>query len=204
MSDRMAISESARCEVVRPSHQILDLFDPRGHFKIEHWREGKMIGVYEAPNLIVNEGKNRLLNTMFGLTASYTKYETWYIGLVDNAGFTNFQASDTYDNIDQSGNLWDEWQGYDDPATRPSWTQGVASSQVITNATPVTFTMDTAGTLKGLFLVAGPNAATLGNHEPGTPPDDNILWCGTAFASGTVAVLDNDQLKVTYTITIAA
>ncbi len=203
MSDQMAIGESARCEVVRPAHQILDLFDPKGHFKIEHLREGKLIGVYEAPNLIVNEGKNRLLDTMFGLTASFTKYETWYIGLVDNAGFTNFQAGDTYDNIDGT-NAWDEWQGYDVPATRPSWTQGVAASQVITNAVPVTFTMDTAGTLEGLFLCAGPNAATKGNHEPGTTPNENVLWCGTSFASGTVAVLDNDQLKVTYTITIAA
>ncbi len=203
MSDQMAIGESARCEVVRPAHQILDLFDPKGHFKIEHLREGKLIGVYEAPNLIVNEGKNRLLDTMFGLTASFTKYETWYIGLVDNAGFTNFQAGDTYDNIDGT-NAWDEWQGYDVPATRPLWTQGVAASQVITNAVPVTFTMDTAGTLEGLFLCAGPNAATKGNHEPGTTPNENVLWCGTSFASGTVAVLDNDQLKVTYTITIAA
>ena len=63
MSDQIAIGESARCEVVRFAHQIL--FDPRVYFKIEHWREGKLISMYDAQGLIVNEGKNRLLNVVF-------------------------------------------------------------------------------------------------------------------------------------------
>ena len=38
------------------------LLNPRGQFKVEHWRNGKRINEYHFPNGITNEGKNKLLD----------------------------------------------------------------------------------------------------------------------------------------------
>jgi len=196
-NDRLAISEAAACEVVRPAKQVSDRLRLAGSFRIEHWRKGEMIDVYHAPNLIVNEAKNRLFNTMFNAAATYARYETWYLGLVDNADPTPSPAvGDVYAQIDGT-NVWDTWQNYDE-STRPAWTCGASASQVITNASPVVFTISASGAVYGLFLVGGPNAATKGDATAGSPPNENILWCVTGFASGAVTVQDEDQLKVTY------
>jgi hypothetical protein len=195
----MRLRESAACALIRPAKKVWDGLDPRGHFRVEHWRQGQLIGLYEAPNLITNEGKNRLLNTMFYLATTAARYETWYLGLVDNADPTPSPAAgDTYAQINGT-NVWDEWASYDE-ATRPTWTRGVAASQVITNASPVTFTISASGAVYGLFLAGGPNAATKNDNTAGTLPNQNILWCVTGFASGAVSVADDDELKVTYTI----
>lgn len=204
MSDRMAIRESAVCEVVRaaPAHPVLDLLDPKGHFKVEHWREGKLIGTYECPNVITNEGKNRLLTTMF--MDSKTRYGTWYLGLIDGAGSPVLAAGDTYDGINEA-NGWDEWDEISGTYRLP-WTNGAAASQQMTNSTPVTFTMTAAGDIHGLFLVGGlvgTAVRDLNNTEQIASPNERILWCATAFASP-VPVLNTDELKVTYTITIGA
>ena len=83
MSNRLAIYDSATCGIVRSANQqVADIFRPKGHFVTEHWRENQLIGVYEAPNLIVNEAKNRLFNTIFNAAATYARYETWYLGLM--------------------------------------------------------------------------------------------------------------------------
>ena len=198
-SDRLAIQDSAACEVVRSAKQVFDVFRPKGVFRVEHWRKGKMIGVHYAPNLITNQAKNRLFNTFFNAAATYARYETWNLGLVDNADPTPSPAvGDTYAQINGS-NVWDTWQSYDE-ATRQAWTSGASASQVITNAAPVVFTISAAGAVYGLFLCGGPNSATKGDNTAGTLPNENILWCITGFASGPVTVQDDDQLKVTYSV----
>ena len=81
-------------------------------------------------------------------------------------------------------------------STRPEWTEGAASGQAITNASPVVFDITGSGTVKGLFLVGGiANAQNKGNHEAG-----GVLWATALFGTGDVAVNADDQLKVTYTV----
>jgi len=64
-----------------------------GHFVIEHRdREGDLKGVYDVPNGIVDEGLNHILDTEFH---GSSQIGTWYIGLVDNSGFTAFSSDDT-------------------------------------------------------------------------------------------------------------
>lgn len=200
MRDRLTILDGAACELVRPAKQVWEpQLDLKGHFHVEHWRRGRLIGVHEAPNLITNEGKNRLLNTMFYLATTAARYETWYLGLVDNADPTPSPAvGDTYAQINGT-NVWDTWQSYDE-STRPAWTVGASSGQIVTNAAPVVFTISASGAVYGLFACAGPNSATKGDNTAGSSPNENILWCCTGFASGAVTVQDEDQLKVTYTI----
>lgn len=179
----------------------------RGRFKIEHFRDGIKINEFELENSITVEGKNFLLNLAFHGASGPAKINTWYIGLVDNAGFTAFDETDTYDDIDQAGNGWDEWIDYtdanngDSTTTRPEWSEAAASSKSITTDTPqAIYDVVAAGdgdTVKGVFICGGPNSQTKGDHTAGSPP--NILWSMVAFTSP-VGVQTNDQLKVTYTL----
>lgn len=153
----------------------------RGWFKIQHIRAGKVIGEYNVPNGITDAGLNHLLETEFHSGSQVT---AWYIGLVDNDGFSAFAAGD----IMSSHGGWAEITAYDE-ANRPQWTAGTASTRQITNASTVNFTISATKTLKGLFV-------TSNNTKGGTT---GTLWSTAAFGS-TVSVADNDVIKVTYTV----
>lgn len=169
-----------------------------GRYVVEHWRDGQRINEYYFPNGITNEGKNQLLDTQFHAVAAIT---AWFMGLVDDLNYSALDATDTYDDIDQPGNGWDEFALYTDPGngdsatTRPSWDEAAASAQSITNNTVTVYDITGSGTVKGLFLCGGVGTANVkGDHASA-----GKLWA-TALFSGDVAVLNNDQLKVTYTV----
>lgn len=197
---RMQLVQKATATVVKKNapNAISDL-DLAGHYVVEHWRAGEKINEYHFPNGIVNEGKNHLLDVHFHAVSAMT---AWYMGLIDNLNYSALDATDIYDDIDQAGNGWDEFALYTDPGngdsatTRPAWDEAAASAQAITNNTVTVYDITGAGTVKGLFLVAGTNANVKGDHTAGTA---HKLWA-TALFSGDVAVLSSDQLKVTYTV----
>lgn len=201
MKSHLNLSQNAGVEVVRPvKPQAASNLSPRGHFQVEHWRDGRLVGVYEFPNGITNEGKDQILDTQFDAATQIT---TWYLGLIDNANFTALAAADTYDEIDQAGNGWDEFADYTDPGngdsatTRPVWNPDAAASQTITNGTVVVFDVTATGTIKGLFLAGGGTAPeNKGDHAAGS-----TLWATALFDSGDVDVQNGDQLKATYTVT---
>ncbi len=179
----------------------------KGKFHFEHWRNGKLLYREEVFNGITIEGKNFLLDVGFHGAGGPAKITVWYIGLVDNAGFSTFDETDTYDDIDQAGNGWDTWGDYTDAnngasaVTRPAWVEAAASNKQITTDTPQAI-YDVVGAgdgdvVKGVFIVGGPNAQTKADHTAGSPP--NVLWSTAAFAS-TITVATSDQLKITYTI----
>jgi len=179
----------------------------KGKFHIEQIRNGKVIRDFDITNGITTEGKNFLLNLAFHGAAGPAKIDTWYIGLIDNAGLTALAATDTYDNINQAGNGWDEWVDYTDAnngasaLTRPQWVEAAASAAAITTDTPqAIYDVVAAGdgdTVYGVFICGGTNAQSKADHTPGATP--NILWSTAAFAA-TVDVETADQLKVTYTL----
>jgi len=171
-----------------------NLLPLKGRLVIEHWREGEKIAEYNITNGITNEGKNRLFDVMFHGTSAHT---TWYLGLIDNNNYggTGVQATDKYDDIDQAGHDWDEFTGYSE-ANRVTWPEDAASGQSISNSAVATFTISSAGAVRGVFLCAGTNAATKGDHTAGTA---HCLWATALFAS-TVTVAVSDQLKITYTV----
>jgi hypothetical protein len=196
--NQLNVNQKAGCSVVR-ARKVGDQLEPRGRFVVEHFRKGVKIGEYEFPNGITNEGKNKLLGVMFHGVSAIT---TWWIGMIDNTGYTALAAGDTYAQINGS-NGWDEFTDYTDPAnsdsgtTRPEWTEGAAASQAITNASPVVFDITDSGTVKGLFLVGGAaNAQNKDDHEAAGA----VLWATALFNTGDVAVNADDQLKVTYTV----
>jgi hypothetical protein len=155
----------------------------QGYFPvIEHYdSEGNLKGRYRMPNGITNVGKDHALDVLFH---AVTQTATWYIGLIDNSGFTALAAADTM----SSHAGWNEFTTYSE-ATRQEWTEGAASSQSITNATPATFSINGSGTVKGIFV-------TSSNTKSGTT---GTLWSTALFPSN-IAVINGDSLKITYTV----
>lgn len=149
--------------------------------QMEHWRGSELLGVYNTVNGITDVGINHLLDTTFDAGAATA---TWYMGLVDNSGFTAFADGDT----SASHTGWNEFTTYSE-ATRPIWNPDAASSRSISNGTSTDFSINGSGTVKGIFVISN-------NVKSGST---GILWATAAFAS-TVGVTNGDVLKVTYTI----
>lgn len=199
----LVLKDRADVEVKRltqnPASSLSQVLGLRGEFTVDHYRNGKRINCYRFQNGITNEGKNNLLNVMFN---AQTQITAWYLGLIDNANFSALADDDTYDDIDQAGNGWDEFQSYTDPGnadsstTRPAWPEDAASAQSITNSTLALFDITATGTVKGIFLAGGiAGAQTKGDHAAG-----GTLWATALFTGGDVPVSNGDQLKVSYTV----
>lgn len=156
----------------------------KGRYQAEHRdAQGNLLGVYDILNGITNVGKDKLLDDMFN-DGTQTANNSWFIGLVDSSGFSAFAAADTM----SSHAGWNELTGYTE-ANRVAWGSGAASGQSTTNASPATFNMNGAGTVKGVFV-------TTNNTKSGTT---GTLWSTAAF-SADVPVTNGDQLKITYTV----
>jgi hypothetical protein len=155
----------------------------KGHFAIEHRdSDGNLKGKYDVPNGIVDEGLNHILDVEFH---GESQIGTWYIGLVDNSGFTAFADEDTL-----SGHTgWSEFTNYTE-ANRVEWEEDAASSRSISNTTTADFSINASGNLKGIF-VSSNNVKSTGNT--------GTLWSTAAFSS-VVATANGDTLKVTYTV----
>jgi hypothetical protein len=154
-------------------------FDKDGNLK---WEE-------KNPNLVVNEGLKYMNDTFFtgsGFTAG------WFLGLVTGPGAGNtYAAGDTL--ASHAG--WTEFTNYS--GNRGGITFGAATladPSVISNGTPVTFTVtSTGGTVAGAFLT---DVAT------GT---GGILFSVSNFqAPGDRAVVAGDTLNVTYNFSLDA
>lgn len=169
--------EDIRLEDLPPLND--DQIRPKGTFFAELFdADGNKKWEGEVPNGVTNQGKNSWLGIMFHADTQIT---TWYIGIIDNSGWTAESASDTL--ASHSG--WNEFSSYS--GNRQAWSPGASSGQSITNGTAVQFTMSGSGTLKGVFVCS---AAT------GT---SGTLWSTADFGS-TVPVNSSDVLKVTYTV----
>jgi hypothetical protein len=154
-------------------------FDKDGNLK---WED-------KAHNLVVNEGLKDMNDKYFS-GAAYSA--TWYLGLVTGPGSgTTFAAADTL--ASHAG--WTEFTNYS--GNRGAVTFGAATTadpSVITNPSPVQFTITGAGgTVAGAFLAS---VAT------GT---SGILFSESDFqAPGDRAVVSGDVLNVTYQFSLDA
>lgn len=156
-----------------------------GVFHVEQFRKGRLIKEFDAPNAVTDVGANLLLNVMFHGTAASA---TWYLGLIQSDNYSALAAADTIDS--HAG--WEECTSYDE-AARMEWTEGAANARAITNAAQISFTISATKTVKGLFLI---NDSTKGGAVNGT------LFSTALFTGGDASVIDNDVLKVTYTVSL--
>ena len=195
--NKIAVNQKASCQINRPRH-LMDAIIPKGHFTVEHWRDGKIIAVYEAENGVTIEGKNFLWDVMFH---NETAAATWYIGLIDDTNYVALDETDTYDDINNVANDWDELPANDytiggDNTKRGIWNEDAASGKAMTNSVAVTFVIVNPQTIKGLFICGlTVNADTQGDHAA-----DGILWSTALWSTGDASVILADELKVTYTV----
>lgn len=163
---------------------LRELFIPQGVFNFEHWRGGRLLNKWAAPNTVTTQGKNSILDVYF---RSQTQITTWYMGLVNNTSTPTFAAGDTAAQIGGT-NDWTEMTAYTGGA-RKNWSSSLsaASSGSITNSTVITFPITGTDTLYGAFIVSASSGTS------------GVLWSGVAFPS-TVAVASGDDVKVTYTL----
>lgn len=152
-------------------------------FHIKHYRKKILIGTYDIFNGITNEGKNKLLDTMFN-GSSQIANNSWFVGQISAASYSAVADTDTM--ASHSG--WLEFTNYTQ-ATRVAWGSGAAAAQEVTNASPLTFTFSADGTLKGVFVATN-------STKGGTT---GILWA-TALYNADVPVQTDDELKITYSV----
>ena len=154
----------------------------KGKYQVKHFdKDGVLKGTYDIDNDVGTVGKTALLDSFF---RNQTQPAAWYIGIIDNSGFTALAVGDTM--ASHSG--WNEFTTYSQ-STRVAWGPDAASAASITNGTKATFDITGSGTLKGIFV----NSVSTKSGTTGT------LWSTAAFAA-TVAVVNGDSLKITYTL----
>jgi len=152
-------------------------------YEVQCFRNGNLIWEESVYNLITTVGKNALLDRAFfsGLVTP-----TWYVGLVDNASFSQFAATDTM----SSHSGWIENQDYDE-AVRQTYTVVAASAGTMSNdASRALFSMNAVKTINGAFL-------TTISTKGGTT---GILY-GEASFSSPRSVVSGDVLSIKITLT---
>ena len=141
----------------------------------------------EVHNLVTTEGKNDQLTQYFKGSA-YTA--AFFIGLVNNAGFTAYAAGDTAAQINGT-NGWAEGVPYSN-STRVAWVGGTASGGSIDNTASVAvFSINATQTVRGAFVATS-------SAKNGTA---GKLY-GEADFSAARSVLSGDSLQVSATYTL--
>lgn len=161
-----------------------DQLEFQGRYEVEHWRNGVLLGIIKGKNLVVNVGKNKILDVMFQ-SATPIATASWVMGLISDVSYSAIAAADTMGS--HAG--WTEAVGYSQ-ATRVTWGQGAAASQVTTNASPAVFTINATDTIKGIFI-------TSQSTKGGT---SGTLWSAMLFPTGDTNVLSGDELRATYSL----
>jgi hypothetical protein len=172
---------------------------PKFKYDFQHFRGGALIDEWSVENVVTTEGATDLVNKYFkgsGYTAA------WYLGLISGTSYTSGPAiTDTATNLSGTGNSWTECSAtyapdYDTPAgtNRAQITFGSPSGTdpvSLASASTVDITFSGSGTVKGAFIAAG--TTRLATTAP--------LYSAALF-TGDKTVADNDQLKVTVTVSV--
>lgn len=154
-----------------------DCYDPQGNLK---WHD-------TGKNLVVNQGKNQMLNSFLGLSPALAS--AWFMSLTTagTIASSSTYASPTVTEITNSI-----------VATRPTMAFSSASGGSI-SATTTAFTIIGTATITGnLVVTATSNGSTIGN----TGGAGGILFSSSTFTGGNKAVSNGDTLQVSYSLSV--
>jgi len=158
----------------------LTCYDKDGNIK---WQD-------DAKNLVTNSGL-QFMNDRYFTGSTYTA--AWYIGLVDNAGFTAYAAGNTM--ASHAG--WSENTSYSgtDRGTATFGTPTTANPSVISNSdSQASYSITGTATIRGAFLTTTQDNST----------NTGILFSVADFeAPGSRSVVDGDTLNVRYDFSLA-
>lgn len=185
------LRDGASCTIVRAPSGLLvptQNIGLAGLFHVKCYdRRGRLRWEDDAHNMIVSGGLDLTLNCTL---RNNTPFTTWYMGLVDNVGFTAFASTDTI--LVHPG--WAENTNYS-PSVRNTWTPGAPSSNTIVNGTTCNFVMGSGGgVIRGLFIVSD-------NTKGGTA---GTLFSQAPFSAGNQTANTGDTLQVTYQVSASS
>jgi hypothetical protein len=159
------------------------------HFKC-YDKDGNLKWEDSAKNLVVNTGLQDM-NTKYFKGSTYTA--AWYIGLVNDSGFSAYAAGDTL--ASHAG--WTETTDYSggNRATATFGTATTADPSVINNSSsPGAFSITGTVTVRGAFLT---NIQDKTNNT-------GLLFSVSNFTGGNRAVVNGDTLNVSYQFSLDA
>lgn len=190
MIGRVNLADQVEATVIRSAEasgavQVYTTWD------VEHWRDGKLLSKTLDHNIVTNEGKNKLLNVMFGAAgdASNTQITTWYAELVSS--YTTAVATMTY-----ASPTYTPYTGYS--GTRPAYVEIKSTAQTTNNsASKASFSITATGPdiIYGASLVGGGSAPTTAGDIAG----GGTLFSYSLFAASKT-VYSGDTLDVAITI----
>lgn len=170
-----------------------DQMHAKGLYQVKCYEseEGKLLWQDNIENVVCTAGKNLALDTILAGSA-YTVVGP-YMGLISSVSYASVPvAADTM----ASHATWLEAGSTNAPTftarVAPSWSAASAGSKATSAA--VSFTMTSAGTLKGAFLVFGTGAVTTLMSTAGT-----LLSAGL-FSGGDQVVSSGNVVTVTYSL----
>lgn len=140
----------------------------------ERWRK--------YPNGAVTVGLNKLLDVGF---RNQTQITAWYVGLIDDSGYSALSAADT--SASHAG--WTELQDYS--GNRVAYSPGAAAGGSITVSSAMAFTMTDDVDVRGILVAS--------SNTKGSAVD--TLWATAVEAAGR-SIANGDQYQVNYTITL--
>lgn len=155
-----------------------------------HDQDGNLKWEAKAKNLVTKAGL-QFMNENFFKGSTYTA--AWYIGLVDNSGFTAYSSDDTM----ASHTGWNENTSYSgsDRATATFGTPTLADPSVISNSgSQASYSITGTATIRGAFLTTTQDNST----------NVGILFSVADFeAPGSRSVVSGDTLNVRYDFSLA-
>ena len=189
-TEKVDAQDSASVEVFR-NGKLGETLSVSGHYDVNCFDvDGNLKWEDTFSKFVVNEGITDLL-TKFFIGSAYTA--AWYMGLVNNTGFTTYAPGDTL--LSHGG--WAESTAYAGSrpsvafgtasATGGSSNPGVAGTGSLVTSSAVTFVMNASATILGAFL------CTVSSGTSG------VLYSAGSFTGGSRTVVAADSLLVTYT-----
>lgn len=143
-------------------------------------RDGKIIEEFSEPNLVVDEGLNKLLNIMFNAATQIT---TWYLGVFE--GNYTPVASVTAATIASAATECTAYAA----SSRPEYSEAASTAKSTTNsANRASFVFNATKTVYGAFLISD-------STKSGT---SGTLFSAARFSTAK-SVESGDELLLTYT-----
>lgn len=175
--------------VARPSAS--DELKVVGRYHVECYdADGNLKWADDIENLVVNTGKNWMLDNALATTA--TNATNVYMGLVNGGSAPSYAAGDTM--ASHAG--WTELNISASSGARQSVSFSAASSGSKATSAAVAWSITSSGTVAGCFIALGSTASTTNGSTAGT------LFSAGSFSGGNRAVVNGDTLNVTYSVAV--